>query len=327
MCSCGCGTCNDKPKAPILNENVAPSSILSEGLKYHVKNNKPLVEQTYRAGSTSYFNLWSEARALYSRGIIDVSNDDLEIISETNLGEFGIYEGIKVPLDFPIIQEGLIDHSQYELQQAGLFGADSDYNGMIGKAVLELIKTFSSQGHSGFSAQWVKELFNKLSNFENLTPITPNPEEWTNVSDIPSEPLWQNKRNPATFSKDGGKTWYNLDDKSIKESIKQALTQHKQIISESKKHPALNKPHRGGAGGKKYVVYVKDPKTKRIKKISFGDSGGLREKINDPKARYAFAKRHRCSEKKDKTTAGYWSCRLPRYAHLLGLKTTFTGYW
>jgi hypothetical protein len=96
------------------------------------------------------------------------------------------------------------------------------------------------------------------------------------------------------------------------------------LEAEKKKNPPLNKPKRGGS--KAYYVYVKDPKTKRIKKVSFG-SGGLKAKINNPKARQAFAKRHRCSEKTDKTKASYWSCRLPRYASLLGLKSSFSGFW
>lgn len=82
----------------------------------------------------------------------------------------------------------------------------------------------------------------------------------------------------------------------------------------------LSKPKRGGS--KKFYVYVKDPKSGNIKKVSFGaDSGGgkLAVKLKDPKARKAFADRHNCDQKKDKTKAGYWSCRLPRYAKSLGL--------
>jgi hypothetical protein len=93
-----------------------------------------------------------------------------------------------------------------------------------------------------------------------------------------------------------------------------------------KKNPPLGKPHRGGS--KKFYVYVRDPKSKRIKKVSFGMAGGgLHAKLNNPKARQAFSKRHNCPQKKDKTKASYWSCRLPRYAKALGLNTTFTGYW
>lgn len=97
-------------------------------------------------------------------------------------------------------------------------------------------------------------------------------------------------------------------------------------IDEAKegKH-VLNKPHRGGS--KKFYVYVRNPKTKKIKKVSFGDTSGLSAKINNPEARRAFSKRHDCPNKTDKTKASYWSCRLPRYAKALGLKSNFTGFW
>ena len=82
----------------------------------------------------------------------------------------------------------------------------------------------------------------------------------------------------------------------------------------------IGKPKRGGS--KKFYVYVRNPKTKKIKKVSFGaKSGGgkLSVKLKDPKARKAFADRHNCEQKNDKTKPGYWACRLPRYAKLLGL--------
>jgi hypothetical protein len=203
MCDCGCNTCNSK-RPVVLNESVAPKAILSEGLKYHLDNARPLTEHVYRAGSDSYFNLWAEARALYSRNIIEVQGDDLEVITETDLGHFGLYEGKKVPLDFVFEEQ--------ELNEA-----------------------------------------------------------------------------------------------------------------EKKKNPPLGKPKRGGS--KKFYVYVRNPKTKKIKKVSFGDTSGLSAKINNPEARRAFAARHDCKNKKDKTKASYWSCRLPRYAKLLGLKSNFSGFW
>jgi hypothetical protein len=95
---------------------------------------------------------------------------------------------------------------------------------------------------------------------------------------------------------------------------------------EEEKKVQLGKPKRGGS--KKFYVFVKDPKTKRVKKVSFGMAGGgLRAKLNNPQARRAFSNRHNCPQKKDRTKASYWSCRLPRYAKLLGFKTTFSGYW
>jgi hypothetical protein len=95
-------------------------------------------------------------------------------------------------------------------------------------------------------------------------------------------------------------------------------------LNEEKK-PKLNYPKRGGA--KKYHVYVRNPKTKRIMKIAFGDvHGGLTAKVSNPKARKSFAARHNCAEKKDRTKAGYWACRINRYAHLWGGKT-YPGFW
>ena len=104
MCQkCGCNTCETDSTALMLNESKAPKTILSEGLKHHIDNNKPLTEHLYRAGSNAYFNLMAEARSLYSRGILEFTNeDDLGLLTETDLGHFGMFEGKKVPLDFPI---------------------------------------------------------------------------------------------------------------------------------------------------------------------------------------------------------------------------------
>ena len=202
-CDCGCGGCNDN--GTTLNENINKRVVMTENMQYHVQNQLPLTENTFRYGSKAFLDLWSEARYLYVRDVINVNELDQEILAETNLGEYGIFEGEKVPLDLPM-----------------------------------------------------EELLNEATKKKN-----------------------------------------------------------------TKK---LNKPMRDSSGGKAYKVYVKDPKTKKIKTIRFG-SGGLRAKINDKKARNAFAARHKCAQKKDKTKAGYWSCRLPRYAKLLGLKSSFGGFW
>ena len=80
----------------------------------------------------------------------------------------------------------------------------------------------------------------------------------------------------------------------------------------------LNKPKRGGS--KKYYVYVKNPKTGRVKKISFGDVTGLKTKSGNKKRAKSFAARHNCEKKNDKMKAGYWACRLPRYGLVKGGK-------
>ena len=102
------------------------------------------------------------------------------------------------------------------------------------------------------------------------------------------------------------------------------------FISEAEhngKKVELGKQRRNSGGGKKYVVYVKNPSTGRVKKISFGDvHGGLTAKVSNPKARKSFAARHQCAKKKDRLTAGYWACRLPRFGHLFG-GSSYNSYW
>lgn len=83
----------------------------------------------------------------------------------------------------------------------------------------------------------------------------------------------------------------------------------------------LNKPKRGGP--KKFYVYVKNPKTGKVKKVSWGDTTGLSVKAKNPGAVKSFVARHKCKQKNDKTKAGYWACRTPRYKSL-GVKG---GQW
>jgi hypothetical protein len=95
------------------------------------------------------------------------------------------------------------------------------------------------------------------------------------------------------------------------------------ILSEAKhrgKNVKLGKPFRTPGGPKKFAVYVKS-KSGGVKKVTFGDPG-LKVKNSNKKAAKSFRARHRCSEKKDRTTAGYWSCNVGRYAKQLGLSSS-----
>ena len=96
-------------------------------------------------------------------------------------------------------------------------------------------------------------------------------------------------------------------------------------MMEEEKQPELNKPKAGGT--KKYYVYVKDPSSGNVKKVSWGDTSGLKMKLNDPEARKSFAARHKCDTKKDKTKPGYWACRMPYYAKQLGLSGGGNYFW
>jgi hypothetical protein len=194
---CGC----NGPKLILKEGQNTP--VLSEGLKYHIAEGKQLIHNIYRPLSKQYFALFNEARELYNKGLLSVTEDDIEIL-ESNIGEFFTYNEIEYPLDYILTEEELV--------------AEAD----------------------------------------------------------------------------------------------------------KKKIPPIGKPKRGGS--KKFYVYVRKPGG-GVKKVSFGDTTGLRAKLNNPQARRAFAARHDCKNKTDRTKASYWSCRLPRYAKLLGFKTTFSGFW
>jgi hypothetical protein len=312
MCNCGCNTCETKSTALVLNESIAPKAILSEGLKYHIDTNKPLTEHLYRAGSRAYFDLFAEARSLYSRGILEFTNeDDLGLLTETDLGHFGMFEGKKVPLDFPI---ELNEQMDLEDELANMeFGMDYDQLGPGEK-------------------EWVRDEIDNMSISEAYSGFLRNPEDPDSVPFNPTGAVAEFReelralfgkfkgdlRNPKFI---GGVAEIMVNWKSL---LRSQLDEKKK--AKKKDNRPIGKPMRDTSGGKAYKVYVRDPKTKKIKTVRFG-SGGLRAKINDSKARSAFAKRHKCSQKKDRTKASYWSCRLPRYAKLLGLKSSFSGFW
>ena len=266
-CNCGCNDCGGK--APILTEGKV-KHLISEGLQYHMDKKIQLHESVYRIGSEKHFELIREARALWVRGIIDVSEDDQAIL-ETNLGNFGMYEDESVPLDMPMVNE------------------EVDEDGFSDKIIKSVIK----------------------------------PEEVSRLSKV------LNSANiPFKTEKLGKVTMFKFKSYDDVDKVEALISRNRIDIDEAKKKkkkdPPIGKPKRGGS--KAYYVYVRDPKTKRIKKVSFG-SGGLRAKIRNPKARKAFAARHKCSQKTDRTKPSYWSCRLPRYAKQLGLGSNMNTFW
>lgn len=122
------------------------------------------------------------------------------------------------------------------------------------------------------------------------------------------------------------KAFYNEEKFGLYEGVTVPLEQP-MIEFEEEAEPELNKPKRS-SGDKKYVVYVRDPKTGNVRKIEFGDEkGGLTSKINDRDAARNFASRHNCDTKTDKMSAGYWACRLPKYAKSLGLSGGGDWFW
>jgi len=213
-CECGCPECNcpadetsDDGEIARFSNFEGDSLILSESLKYHIKNRKPVTESIFRPGSDAFFEVLKEARREFDSIKYRLPEVDRELFESTEIGEFASFKGEMVPLDLPM--------------------------------------------------EYVEE-------------------------------------------------------------ITEEAEYHGREVE-------LNHPMRGGT--KKYQVYVRNPKTGKVKKIAFGDvHGGLTAKISDPDARKNFASRHKCSTKKDKTKAGYWACRLTKYGHLFGGKT-YPGYW
>lgn len=118
----------------------------------------------------------------------------------------------------------LKEWSERELSKLG--STEDEAQQWINQQILELVETFSNQGHSGYSAAYALSVFNRLASWKPLTALTGEDDEWTQVEG-PNLPLWQNKRCPTVFkeeysegeikayhseavvySDDGGETWF-----------------------------------------------------------------------------------------------------------------------
>lgn len=63
----------------------------------------------------------------------------------------------------------ITEDARRNLELAGLFDKDSDYNGMIGEAVMRLVETHTAERHSGFSHELALQVFNKVIRGHALT--------------------------------------------------------------------------------------------------------------------------------------------------------------
>jgi hypothetical protein len=97
------------------------------------------------------------------------------------------------------------------------------------------------------------------------------------------------------FFEEFGVMWYNED-----EMLDEAEYQGRKV--------QLGKPVRSSNGPKKFHVFVKDPRTKNIKKVNFGDPN-MKIKKSNPARRRSFRARHNCDNPGPRTSARYWSCR------------------
>lgn len=147
------------------------------------------------------------------------------------------------------------------------------------------------------------DLINEVRDLYNKDLISVNDED--------AELLESNLGESATYK---DRTVYLDAPIQIKEKLNEAEHQGKKV--------KLNKPMRTPGGPKKFKVYVKTP-SGSVKVVRFGDSkkSGLTIKNSNPARAKSFRARHKCSEKKDRTKAGYWACNVSRHAKSLGLKS------
>jgi len=111
----------------------------------------------------------------------------------------------------------LVKFAEDELSRIGM-GADAeDVNKWMHDNVIQVVKAFSDGGHSGASASYAIGIIEKLLQYKPLSPLTYEPDEWTDVSEMSGSPMWQNKRDGEVFSTDGGKTHYSLSDPNPKQ--------------------------------------------------------------------------------------------------------------
>lgn len=273
---------NFKDLAPFQEKEISKTSegiILQEGinaspgLMFHQQHNKPLSECVFRIGSKAYIDFYSEARELFNEGVLKINEND-KVWIRTDIGEYGIFEGEKVPLDIPFINE--------------------DYKFM------DLINIKNKLKDKGFKVK-----VGYPSDIDPRFPVQIDDENERNLDGLNAELTKMFGRNGYVLFADTNQRMFEAEFKG--------------------KNVKLNSPKRGGP--KKFYVYVKNPKTGRIKKVTYGGTTGLKAKINNPKARKAFSARHNCPQKKDRTKASYWSCNLPRYAKQLGLGANKNTFW
>jgi hypothetical protein len=105
---------NFKDLAPFQEKEIAKTSegiMLQEGVNaspgliFHQQHKKPLSECVFRIGSESYVDFYAEARELFNEGALSINEGDKYLLRETDIGEYGMFEGKKVPLDIPFIFE------------------------------------------------------------------------------------------------------------------------------------------------------------------------------------------------------------------------------
>lgn len=87
--------------------------LFQPGLLEHVERKIPLHENVFRKGSDCYFNTIRQGRHFYKMGLYEcVNEEEREMLENSDLGEFVMFEGKSVPLDFPMLNEEVLEEKK-----------------------------------------------------------------------------------------------------------------------------------------------------------------------------------------------------------------------
>jgi len=306
---------------------------VTKAIQEHIERGVPFTECMFRPGSQAFTDFYREVKRLYNEGKIEVDWQDAELL-ETDIGECIIVEGERVPLDVPI---EIAEEEDADAVRELVLYADNDGT-LYQQSAVPIMKNLTRKWRKGV---YDSELAAKLWLYHATRAAKNYAQEFGYAFSV------QDRKAAA---KEFEENWRaELEAGNAMESVQEGVDmcpkaccgkpvtececgpecKHCDCYEKNKamneaeyrgKEVELNKPKRGG--DKKFYVYVKNPKTGNIKKVSFG-AKGMSVKTDDPARVRNFVARHNCKSRNDKTTASYWSCRLPRYKSL-GIKG---GQW
>lgn len=108
----------------------------------------------------------------------------------------------------------LYEYAENELKYT--FGDDPDeMQAMMNKSILDIVKVFSDQGFSGFSAPYAINILTKLLNYKPLSPLEGTEDEWFDIDDPSTRNMQQNKRCFSVFRYDGDNSTAEMSDAKV----------------------------------------------------------------------------------------------------------------
>ena len=125
-CGCGCDDCMcalpaEGGEVSMFSNFEGDDLILSESLKYHIKNRKPVTESIFRPGSEAFFEVLKEARSEFNSIKYRLPEIDRELFESTEIGEFAMFKGKMVPLDLPMEYiEEITEEAEYHGREVKL---------------------------------------------------------------------------------------------------------------------------------------------------------------------------------------------------------------